>query len=515
MVIEENCQGVLLSSILEGFSFLSSWEETALSQVRISDIVYDSRKASHGKLFVCIRGEISDGHRYAQSAYERGCRAFVVEERLPLENDALQLVVPNSRVALSALSRGFFHHPERNLCLIGVTGTKGKTTIANLAAATLNALGISTCCIGTNGVSFRGKTTPGINTTPESYELARIFHEVRQEGAQCVVMEVSSIGVKHHRTDGLVFDIGVFTNLSPDHIGPKEHGSMEEYAACKAQLFAQSRYAVINADDAAAGRMIAAAKEAGALVQTFALREKADWRAENLMPWQSRTRLGIGFDTDGFGEKRRFAVSQPGEFSVYNALAVLAVCRRVLSLRGEPAHPETIGEALSSAAVAGRVELVDALPDATVIIDFAHNALSLKSLLQTLREYRFERLVVVFGSVGGRSRLRRVPLGEVAAEYADFSIITSDNPDFEPPQQIIDEIAAVLAKAGAPYIGIPDRADAVRYAIRTHKPGDMIVFAGKGHENYQLVRGVKEPFSEKEIILRAAAEITAGAAQIR
>ncbi len=513
MVIEENGQGILLSGILEGFSFLSSWEEAALSQVRITDIVYDSRKASRGKLFVCIRGEISDGHRYAQSAYEKGCRAFVVEERLPLESDALQLVVPNSRAALSALSRGFFHHPEKSLHLIGVTGTKGKTTIANLTAATLNALGIPTCCIGTNGVSFRGETKPTINTTPESYELARIFHEMLQKGAQCVVMEVSSLGVKHHRTDGLVFDVGVFTNLSPDHIGPTEHTSFEEYAACKAQLFAQSRFAVINADDTASGRMIAAAEKAGAPVQTFALHHDADWRAENLAPWQSKTRLGVGFDTDGFGQKQRFAVSQPGEFSVYNALAVLAVCSRVLSLRGEPAHPQTIGKALKSAAVAGRIELVDALPDATVIIDFAHNELSLKSLLQTLREYRFARLVVVFGSVGGRGQLRRVPLGRVAAEYADFSIITADNPDFEPPQQIIDEIAAAFREKGAPYIGIPDRADAVRYAIQNHKPGDMIVFAGKGHENYQLIRGVKEPFSEKEIILRTAAELTSGVVQ--
>jgi UDP-N-acetylmuramoyl-L-alanyl-D-glutamate--2,6-diaminopimelate ligase len=315
-------------------------------------------------------------------------------------------------------------------------------------------------------------------------------------------MEVSSLGVKQHRTDGLQFDVGVFTNLSPDHIGPKEHASMEEYIACKAELFAHSDYAVINLDDPVSAQMIAAAEKGNHPVCTFSLHQPSDLKAGNLAPWQSSNRLGIGFDLAFDGQTRRFAISQPGEFSVYNGLAVIAVCRRIFAMRGETLSYEPLQKALAQATVAGRIELIDLLPDATVIIDYAHNELSMESLLTTLQQYDYKRLVVVFGSVGGRSQLRRLPLGRVAAKYADFCILTADNPDFEPPKEIIAEIAQAFEGTGTPYIGIEDRAEAVRYAITHHQPGDMIVFAGKGHETYQLIRGVKEPFSEKAILLQ-------------
>lgn len=493
---------VSLPALLNGLSYISGVTRDALSAIMVKDIIYDSRKAAPDTVFVCTVGELHDSHRYANQVYLSGCRVFVVEKELPLPADVVQIRVENGRQALAKMAHAYFGHPANKLHIIGVTGTKGKTTIANLTADVLCRLGIPTGCIGTNGVSFGGETRLTGYTTPESYELARIFDQLSAKGAQCVVMEVSSLGVKQHRTDGLRFDAGVFTNLSPDHIGPREHATMEEYIACKAAMFAQSEYAVINCDDAASGQMIAAAKNAGNEVCTFGLYGKADITAWNMASWQSANRLGVGFDSNALGEAAHFAISQPGEFSVYNALAVLAVCKRVLEKRGEQADAAKIGDALKNAVVAGRIELFDALPDATIVIDYAHNELSLTSLLTTLQKYEYKRLVVLFGSVGCRSQLRRSQLGKTAAKYADFCILTSDNPDTEDPMQIINEIAAAFAGSDTPYVCIPDRVEAVAYAVKHHNPGDMIVLAGKGHENYQLINGVKEPFSEKEVILQ-------------
>ncbi len=497
-------QPVSLASLLCGVSYLSSASKETLCAMTVTDVISDSRKAKEGVLFVCTVGELHDSHRYANEVYQKGCRAFVVQYTLDLPEDALQIKVENARAALAKIAHNYFDHPADKLHIIGITGTKGKTTIANLTANVLNLLGIKTGCIGTNGVSFDGVTRYTGYTTPEAYELARVFDELYQKGAQCVVMEVSSLGVKQHRTDGLTFDVGVFTNLSPDHIGDREHPTMEDYVQSKARMFAQCKYAVINADDGYAGYMTDAAHKAKNQVYTYALHAAADFTAKELTPWQTANRFGVGFCSNVLGAEREFAVSQPGDFSVYNALAVLAVCKFVLTERAEAICSDRIAAALQSAVVAGRIELVDALSDATVIIDYAHNELSMESLLATLQRYRYERLVVVFGSVGCRSQIRRHPLGEVAAKYADFCILTSDNPDTEDPMSIISDIAAAFEGSDTPYLCIPDREQAVEYAITNHKPGDMIVFAGKGHEDYQLIDGKRVPFCEKEIILRTA-----------
>ncbi len=494
------------ADLLGGSSYISNVSKETLCEITVTDIISDSRKAREGVLFVCTVGEIHDSHNYAEAVYEKGCRVFVVQRFLPLPKDAVQIKVENARVTLAKMAHCFFDHPANKLQIIGITGTKGKTTIANLTASVLNLLGIKTGCIGTNGVSFDGVTRYTGYTTPESYELARVFDELVQKGAKCVVMEVSSLGLKQHRTDGITFDVGVFTNLSPDHVGEREHPTMEDYVSSKAKMFAQSKVALINADDAYADRMISAAAAFDNTVYTYGL-QQADVTAQKLSPWQTANRFGVGFESNVFGTWEPFAVSQPGDFSVYNALAVLTVCREVLKQRGIMAGHATIANALKAAVVAGRIEIVDALPDATVIIDYAHNELSMESLLKTLHRYSYERLVVVFGSVGCRSQIRRVPLGKIAAEYADFCILTSDNPDTEAPMQIIKEIAAAFSGSDTPYLCIPDREEAVAYAIAHHKPGDMIVFAGKGHEDYQLIDGKRVPFCEKEIILRTAQTI--------
>ena len=496
-----------LMTLLDGVSYISNQEQQRLAEIFVKAIRHDSRKVQKDEVFVCVAGGTMDGHRYAQSAYDNGCSVFVVEKEVSLPDDAVILKVENSRNAMAKMAYALHDHPQKKLHIIGVTGTKGKTTIANLTMSVLDALGIPTASIGTNGVTFAGETVPTGYTTPDSTELARIFAEVLEKGAKCVVMEVSSLGVKQQRTDELTFEVGVFTNLSPDHIGPKEHPTMEDYVQSKADMFAQSRFALINADDAYASAMIDAAIKAQNEVQTFGLRSKAQLTAYDLKPWQTKNRLGVGFMSNVLGDISYFEISQPGEFSVYNALAVLAISRRMLGACGMAIDEKKIFTALRDAVVTGRIELIPVLPDATVVIDFAHNELSFNSLFATLQAYDYKRLVVIFGSVGGRSELRRVPLGKIAAEYADYCIITSDNPDFEDPMQIIDEIAAAFKDSDTPYIKIADRKEAVEYAIRSHQPGDMIVFAGKGHEKYQLICGVKEPFSEKEIILQTAKEM--------
>lgn len=491
-----------LRELLVGFEYTTTCGRSVYRNILVKDVISDSRRAAPDTVFVCTVGGMHDSHSYAQAVYDAGCRVFVAEHALPLPEDTVQIFTENGRQAMAKMVHAFYGNPAEHLHIIGVTGTKGKTTIANLTADVLNRLGIKTGCIGTNGVSYGGETRYTGYTTPDSYELAKTFAELLHKGAECVVMEVSSLGIKQHRTDGILFDIGVFTNLSPDHIGEREHPTMEDYIASKAAMFAQSRYAIINADDAVSERMITAARDAGNTVCTFALNWDADYTAHDIAPWQEQSRFGVGFDSNVLGGRvpNRFVISQPGKFSVYNALAVLAVCRQVLAMRGEEVDAARIRAALKSATVAGRMELVDVLPDATVVIDYAHNELSMTSLLTTLRQYTFKRLVLLFGSVGCRSQLRRIQLGRTAAQYADFCILTSDNPDTEDPMRIIRDIAAAFSGSNTPYVEIPDREEAVRYAITHYQPGDMIVLAGKGHEDFQLINGVKVPFSEKEII---------------
>ncbi len=493
-----------LLSLLSGLSYQTDATIEELSAISVSDVIYDSRRAVEETVFVCTVGEMHDSHKYAADVYEKGCRVFVVQRKLDLPVDVVQIVVENGRIALAKMAHAYFDNPAKRLHIIGVTGTKGKTTIANLTASVLNGLGFKTGCIGTNGVTFDGVTTPTGYTTPESYELAQVFADLLARGAEYIVMEVSSLGVKQHRIEGLNFDIGVFTNLSPDHIGPKEHATMEEYIACKADLFRRCSWGVLNADDVHAKVMAEACVAENKRYCTYSLSAASDYRAWDLSSWQSANALGEQFCCNVFGKERMFQIGQPGEFSVSNALAVLAVCRLVFEMRQEEACVDQIEAALKAAVVPGRIELVSALPDATVIIDYAHNELSMESLLTTLQQFDYKRLVVLFGSVGCRSQIRRAQLGHVASKYADFCILTSDNPDTEDPMQIVDEIALAFAGSDTEYIKIPDRNKAVAYAISHYQPGDMIVLAGKGHENYQLIDGVKVPFCEKEIVLRIA-----------
>lgn len=462
----------------------------------ITAITYDSRAAAVGALFVCLVGARTDGHKYAAGAYQNGCRAFLVEHPLDLPADAAQVVTPDTRAALAVIGADFYGHPADKLTLIGITGTKGKTTTALLTAAILSQSGLPCGYIGSNGVQYAGQRFATANTTPESLELQRIFRRMADAGIRCVALEVSSQALAHHRVDGLRFAAVAFTNLSADHIGPGEHADFDDYKNSKRRLFTEHAAGtmVYNADDPASDFMRAGF--AGRQV-SFGIEQPADYRGSALAPYRTDTALGIDFVCTHAGQSTPVRLLSPGAFSVSDALCAIALCGT------QGVTPEVCAAVLQKTPVQGRFEVVEAMPGRTFLIDYAHNGLSLTAALKTLRAYKPHRLVCVFGSVGGRTQGRRAELAEAASRWADYSIITSDNPDDEDPEAITADIASHMAP-GAAYVCIPDRAAAIRTAVAAAEPGDIVLFAGKGHEDYQLIRGQKVPFVEREHILAAA-----------
>ena len=485
-----------LNELLEGVAGLRS-HGGEIPDKNISDVYFDSRKASGAGVFVCLRGSISDGHLYARSAYERGCRFFVAETPLTdLGDDATVFLCPDTRQALAVMSDNLFGHPSRELCVIGITGTKGKTTTALMIYHVLNATGRKCGYIGTSGIDYGDFHMDATNTTPESYILQMYMRHMRMAGVQYLVMEVSSQALYMNRVHAVHFDLCVYTNLSVDHIGGHEHPDFEHYKNCKKTLFSDygASAVILNADDGYAAEMQNAVPSGTALC-TYAMYADADYRADAPTRYRENDRLGIEFSFTKGGEKHTATLPFPGHFSVYNALAAIAVCEKC------GVTTEDTLRHLARVQIAGRFEVVEALKEATFVIDYAHNKVSLTSALETLRQYEPKRLICLFGSVGGRTFGRRAELGEVAASLADLCILTSDNPDGEEPLAILNDIAAAFGDGACPYRIIPDRGDAIRYAVSIAKEGDIFLFAGKGHENYQLVHGKRLPFSEKEILL--------------
>lgn len=478
------------------FTTNKPWDE--IKDLEIKDLAYNSSKTEDGYIFFAIKGETVDGHKYAKNAYERGCRVFVIQDDLNLGEDAVKLFVKDSRVALSKASANYFKNPSKELKVIGVTGTKGKTTITNYVSEVLNASGINTGVIGTNGTFYNGISEKTVNTTPESYELHRIFRTMLDAGVKCVSMEVSSGGIMMNRVKDVDFDVAIFSNISLDHVGPKEHPTFEHYLDCKTKLFKLAKHGIVNADDKYSNYVI---QNATCDIETFAIEKEADVIAKDIVYSKQVDSLGVSFICESKDESFETYICSPGTFSIYNALAVISVCRYLGVDRN------IMIDALKNAKVSGRVEVLPVLPYATVIIDYAHNGVSLENILQTLKNYNPKRLICLFGSVGGRTELRRKELGDVAARECDLCILTSDNPDFEEPINIIADIAKSFENSDCEYLVEPDREKAIELAIKIAKEGDMIVFAGKGHEEYQLIKGEKIPFSEKEIAIKTATEI--------
>jgi len=462
-------------------------------QIEVSSLCSDSRKSGECSMFVCISGSQVDGHDYIFNAYERGCRVFVTERKAELPNDAFVIITNDTRIALAKLSAAFFGYPANDMKIIGITGTKGKTTCSLLIYNILNESGIPTGYIGSNGVNFADCELETRNTTPESYELHELMRKMLDSGVNTLVMEVSSQALKMARVHGIKFHTCVFTNLSPDHIGEHEHSDFEDYKRCKHTLFTDygAEYIAYNADDEYADEMVSGNR---CDKKSFAIKSPADFRASNIEYFRDEGNIGVSFWCENEGKSFPVAISFPGEFSVYNALTVIAVCSN-LGL-----STEKIVKTMRYIRVKGRFETHELPNGATVVIDYAHNGVSMKAALTALRNYDPTRLICLFGSVGGRTKMRRAELGLVASRDADFCILTSDNPDNESPNAIISEIASYFTAGTCPYRAIPDRRKAIEYALSHSKQGDIILLAGKGHETYQVIDGVREEFSEADII---------------
>lgn len=489
---------VKLTKVLEDVTFTTNTDSNSFNDIEIVDIAYSSLKCQKGYMFVAIEGETVDGHKYVFDAYSRGARVFVLQHDMEMAQDAIKIIVEDSRIALSKMSANYFGNPSKSLKIIGVTGTKGKTTITNYISEVLNKAGINTGVVGTNGTFYNNVSETTVNTTPESYELHRIFRKMLDSGVKCVSMEVSSGGLQRYRVEDVDFDVAIFTNLSPDHIGPKEHPTFQNYLECKAKLFTLAKHGIINIDDEHAQEIMDIAT---CDIETFGIKKEADIKATNIQYSKEVASLGVNFVCKTQNTEGNYYICSPGMFSIYNALAVIAVCKYL------GVKKEITREALTEAKVCGRVEVLSVLPYATIIIDYAHNGVSLENILKTLEHYDHKRLICLFGSVGGRTKIRRKELGDVASRECDLSILTSDNPDFEDPLEIIDDIAKSFEKNRSKYIVEPDRKKAVQLAVRMAREGDMIVLAGKGHETYQLIKGVKVPFCEKEIVKEEARKI--------
>ncbi len=485
---EEMRESMKLSVLLEKLEYecLQGSADTEVSQV-----VYDSRKVSEGCLFICIEGANFDGHDFAAAAAEAGAAALLVSKKVEkLPENVTVIRVEDTRYAMAFVSAAWFGHPAEKLKVIGVTGTKGKTTTTYLVKSILENAGFKVGLVGTIETIIGDEVIPASNTTPESYVLQESFAKMAEKGLDAVVMEVSSQALMQHRTQGFVFDYGIFTNLEPDHIGPNEHASFEEYMACKGLLFKQCLVGIVNGDDEHTARVV---EGHTCQLETFGLHPDCMLRAENPRLVHTPGELGVDFHVAGLYDFE-VEVATPGLFSVYNALCAIAICRHF------GVDTETIQKALKEAKVKGRIEKVKISDKFTLLIDYAHNAMSLESLLTTLREYHPKRLVCLFGCGGNRSRQRRFEMGEVSGRLADLTIITSDNPRFEEPQAIIEDIKTGFAKTGGEYVEICDRREAIAYAISQAKEGDLIVLAGKGHEDYQEIRGKKYPMDERVII---------------
>lgn len=458
----------------------------------ISDVIYDSRKVKDSTVFVCLKGYTSDGHKYAESAVESGACALVISDELNYdvpENVAV-VKVNDTRLALALMSAEFFGHPCEELKTVAITGTKGKTTTTAMVAEIFEQAGIKTGTIGTLGIIYDGKTVKTDNTTPESYEIQKSMRDMINAGCKAMVIEASSIGLKHNRLAGMMFDVAIFTNFSDDHIGGVEHKDMAEYLYCKSLLFRQCRKAAANIDDNS-WRDIT--KDFNGKILTYGFSEKADLCAFNEHLLSDNGFIGVHFETDGL-KTLSLDVGIPGKFNVYNALA--AIC--AVSFFDIP--DEAVIKGLRAAKVKGRVEPVKVNGNYTLLIDYAHNALSMENVLTTLRKYKPHRLITMFGAGGNRPKVRRYEMGETSGRLSDLSVITEDNSRYEDVMDIIEDIKVGINKTDGKYVVVPNRKDAIRYCMQHAEDGDIIVLAGKGHEDYQEIKGVKYHMDERELI---------------
>lgn len=457
------------------------------AETQITALCRDSRKVEKGCAFVCIAGTGVDSHAFAEQAVAKGAAVIVAERDLGLPQ---QVLVKNTRLAWAVMCANWFGRPTERLKLVGITGTNGKTSTSYLLKAVLEQAGYQVGLIGTIQNMIGDRVVETAHTTPDSYELQQLFYEMAEAGCDYAVMEVSSHALDQERVAGCRFEAGIFTNLTQDHLD--YHKTMEQYAAAKAKLFSRCKTAVLNKDDDWHTAMY---NDAVGQTVTFSLQDdSADYTARNV-----RCRPdGVDFECVGVGIIGRIRLATPGRFSAYNALAA-AACASALGISFDTIKTALCGFGL----VKGRAEVVPTEQDFTVIIDFAHTPDGLENICETLSTCKAGRLVTVFGCGGDRDRTKRPKMGATAARLSDFVVVTSDNPRSEEPTAIIDDILEGLRETKTPYTVIPNRIDAITWAVENAKTGDTVLLAGKGHETYQILKDKTIHLDEREVVAAA------------
>ena len=456
----------------------------------ITSITCDSRRVEPGCLFVCIAGTAVDGHKFAPQAQEDGAAAVVVQKDMGLHT---QLMADNTRMAWAQICANWFGHPASRLKMVGVTGTNGKTTTTSLIKSMLEHQGYKVGLIGTIHNLIGDRELPAKHTTPDPYDLQSLLALMVVEGCDYCVMEVSSHALDQRRVAGCEYEVGVFTNLTQDHLD--YHGTMENYMLAKKELFSISRAAIVNLDDQWAAPM---SENLPCPLTTYSAKDdNADYVARNV-----RFRAdGVDFELVGVGKIGRVNMQIPGQFSVYNGLCAATVCLQL----GLPF--DNVVEALSAASgVKGRAEVVPTGRDFTVVIDYAHTPDGLDNICRTLKQCCTGRLVTLFGCGGDRDKTKRPLMGAVASQLSDYLVVTSDNPRSEDPAAIIEDILVGVQDKDTPYTVVENRVEAIHWAIANALPGDTILLAGKGHETYQILKEETIHLDEREVVADALAK---------
>ena len=463
-------------------------------ELEIKGIESNSKQIKKNYIFVAIKGFDTDGHQYISSAIKKGAIAVMVEEgcdlkALDIPEGITIVMAKNTREALAICSSNFYGNPSRRFKLIGVTGTKGKTTTTFMIKEILEKAGQKVGLIGTIATYRNGKKVKDSDrTTPESIELQKEFAEMVKAGVETVVMEVSSQSLKLHRVDGCEFDIVLFTNFSEDHISPKEHPDMEDYLNSKLKLFEMCKTGITNADDLYGAKIPKLFKDSN--ITTYGIDNFANLLAKDI----TITNSYVDFKAKITDRNERVKTGIPGRFSVYNSLAAICVAQKF------GITPEIVKEALAEVRVPGRSELVDNKKEIPIMIDYAHSPESLQNILQAVKSYTRGRVISVFGCGGDRDSGKRPIMGEISGRIADFTFITSDNPRTEEPEKIISEIEEGIKKTKGKYKVVVDRTEAIKEAIKMATKRDIIILAGKGHEPYQEINGEKFPYDERVIV---------------
>ena len=455
-------------------------------EIDIKDISYDSRNISKDYAFVCLIGIDTDGHNYINQAIKSGATCIITCKDVNIEKDVTIVKIKDTRKELSILSANLFKNPQDQLIKIGITGTKGKTSTSWMIKSILEQTREKVGIIGTLGTYIDNKKYEHKNTTPESYLIQKYMRKMVDEKVKYLIMETSSTALKVGRINNIIFDYGIFTNLSIDHIGPREHPNYEDYVNSKAQLFKQCRIGILNKDDKEYETMI---KDSTCKILTYGTKD-TDIIIKNIK--QLKQTIGVQFELEGI-INNKYSIQTPGTFSAFNATCAIVLAHQL------KINESAIQKGLKKYYVEGRCEIIKR-KDYTVVIDFAHNKLSIESIIKTMRQYNPNKIITVFGCGGGIGKEMRIELGEAAGKLSDICIITADNPQNDDIKEINEDIKKGVINQKGKYKIIEDRETAIRFALDHAEKNDIILLLGKGHEKYQEIKGIKYPFDERKIV---------------